>query len=247
MTCKKATPSQRYIGVLLFVRGCAIFSASLLEGVRMKEMTIEGNRRMTVKEVADALNLDVSTIQKRAREMFPESIRNGATTYLNEVQVTAIKLALTSNGHLGQSSEVVNAKTPLEKQLLIRQAMALQDEIIAELQLQLQAATPKLEAHAALMASEEDEPITKAMKSFGLHPRLHVFPFLVEKHYLTGTGEKYDPYLPSQKALNEDLMIKRETVCEDGRVRAQARIQKRQLDKWRTKMIPRIENWLEDV
>lgn len=109
------------------------------------------------------------------------------------------------------------------------------------------AAAPKLEAHAALMVSEEDESITKAMKSFGLHPRLHVFPFLIEKHYLIGTGDKYDPYLPSQKALDEGLMVKRETVCEDGKIRGQARIQKCQLDKWRVKIIPRIEEWLEDI
>jgi len=115
----------------------------------------------------------------------------------------------------------------------------------ALLEAKIEKDAPKLESHAALMASEDSESITDAMKTFGIPPRKNVFPFLVEKHYLVGTGRKYDPYLPSQKALDEKLMIKRETVYGNGKVRGQARVMKSQLDNWR-KIIPRMEKWMEE-
>lgn len=213
----------------------------------MKEIAVEGDRRMTVREVAEALNVEERTVQRHAASLGLTS--NGRTTYLDERAVTVIKQAIEKSGRndLDNVVEVSKVTTALEISEMTIKVIQYHVAENERLRAELINAAPKLEAHAALMASEEDEPITKAMKSFGLHPRLHVFPFLVEKHYLTGTGDKYDPYLPSQKALDEDLMVKRETVCEDGKIRGQARIQKRQLDKWRVKMIPRIEEWLEDI
>jgi hypothetical protein len=58
---------------------------------------------------------------------------NGITTRLNEQQVTAIKLKIQSHHNLQSSLEVKNAKTRLEKALLVRQALRLQEELIAEL------------------------------------------------------------------------------------------------------------------
>lgn len=81
---------------------------------------------MTVRQVAIILDKDESTIRKIGKNLFPNIFQNGKTTYLTEAQVTAIKL------NLGKNSEL--PKTKLEKQLLIRQAIQLQDELIAELQ-----------------------------------------------------------------------------------------------------------------
>lgn len=46
---------------------------------------------MTVGKVAEVLGVSSEAIKKHVREMFPECIKNGVTTYLNEYQVTLIK------------------------------------------------------------------------------------------------------------------------------------------------------------
>ncbi len=52
---------------------------------------LANERMMTVKEVAEVLGVTPEAIKKHIREMFPEIIRDGKTTYLNEYHVTKIK------------------------------------------------------------------------------------------------------------------------------------------------------------
>ena len=95
-------------------------------------------KTMTVKEVAEVLGVSRELITKRIRELFPEKMQRGSTTYLNEAEVTVIKKRIEQNAHLATSYDhtklVDMPKTNLEKQLLIRQAMQLQNEMIAELE-----------------------------------------------------------------------------------------------------------------
>lgn len=55
----------------------------------MKNLATE--KMMTVREVAEILGVNIRTIQQYVKELFPEKVRNGYTTYLNEMQITAIK------------------------------------------------------------------------------------------------------------------------------------------------------------
>jgi hypothetical protein len=80
---------------------------------------------MTIKEIANVLKKDESTIRKLGKKLFPEKFKNGRTTYLNEKEVTLIKM------NLGKNSEL--PKTKLEKQLLVKQAIQYLNEEIAEL------------------------------------------------------------------------------------------------------------------
>ncbi|MDR3302931.1 MAG: hypothetical protein LBS86_00795 [Treponema sp.] len=92
-------------------------------------------KTMTVKEVAATLGVDVSTITKRVRELFPEKVKKGVTTRLNEAEVTRLKLELQNNGHIGQLSDVVQMpKTELEKKLIVAQAMQILHEEVEALQ-----------------------------------------------------------------------------------------------------------------
>ncbi len=84
----------------------------------MNELTTE--KTMTVKEVAKFFNVDERTIQYYVKEFFPEIVKNGVKTLLNEIQVTKIKFELSSNQHLERPFEL--AKTELEKDLIIMQA-----------------------------------------------------------------------------------------------------------------------------
>ena len=55
----------------------------------MNELTNE--KTMTIKEIAEVLNLDVRTIQLKAKELFPDKIKERETSYFNQIEVTEIK------------------------------------------------------------------------------------------------------------------------------------------------------------
>ncbi len=78
----------------------------------MNELSKE--KTMTIKELSEIFNYDESTIRKIGKELFPDIFQNGKTTYLNEMQVTAIKFKL------GKNSELV--KTDIEMSLRIIEA-----------------------------------------------------------------------------------------------------------------------------
>lgn len=203
----------------------------------MNAVTLAGDRRMTVREVAESLGVELSTVQKRVRELFPCIARNGYTTYLDEVQVTVIKKALMSNGHLGQSSEVAVATTDLEMAQkaaeVIGWAMAKLEAATVELSI----ARPKAEAADALMASTQTMSITDAAKYFGLHPKTEVFPYLRDRGYLTSKD------LPTLAAIGAGYLAIRETKCLDGECRPQAVVLASQLDTWRQRVVPQIRAW----
>lgn len=85
---------------------------------------------MTVKQVAETLGVSVELVTKKIREIMPDKMKMGKTTYLDEKEVTAISLEIRKNPHLVQSYEV---KTKLEKALIVQQALRLQQEMIEEL------------------------------------------------------------------------------------------------------------------
>lgn len=91
---------------------------------------------MTTRELAKVIGVDSRTIQRTASKLFDPAtlmsrvVNGGKSLVFNEAQATAIKCEL-------QNHSKVNALTPktrLEKQLIIQQAMRLQEEMIAELQ-----------------------------------------------------------------------------------------------------------------
>jgi phage antirepressor YoqD-like protein len=55
----------------------------------MNELTLSG-KTMTVREMAKALGCDPETVKGHIRELFPDLMRNGKLTYLNEAQVTIV-------------------------------------------------------------------------------------------------------------------------------------------------------------
>jgi transposase len=94
----------------------------------MNELSIE--KTMTIKEIAEILNVSVELITKKVRELYPDKMKTGKTTYLNEIEVTRINLEIKQNPHLVQSYEV---KTKLEKNLIVRQAIQFLEEDKLEL------------------------------------------------------------------------------------------------------------------
>lgn len=111
----------------------------------MNELVSKSEKTMTTKEVAQALNVDVKTVQRAVVTLqttstnFPKFSQGQRAVY-NEEQVTAIKLELQNHSKVN----ALSPKTTLEKQLLIQQAMQLQAEMIAELQAENEAQKQRL-------------------------------------------------------------------------------------------------------
>ena len=110
----------------------------------MNDLTTE--KMMTVREVAEVLKVSGQAVRDAIKKLYPDSLINGVTTFLNEEQVTAIKLQIQSGGnrYLKDNFEVINVKTDLEKELLIFQAMQFQQEKINKLQSEVEQANNQI-------------------------------------------------------------------------------------------------------
>jgi phage antirepressor YoqD-like protein len=160
----------------------------------MNEPARQGDRRMTVREVAEALSIDISTVTKRVRELFPQKVKNGVTTYLDEAEVTRLKMELQHNGHLGQLSEVAAMpKTDLEKALLIRQAMQFQQEIIDNLRKENEEMKPKAAFFDQVADSKDALQIRDVAGVLNLsgYGRNTLFEFLRKKEVLDSRNIPY--------------------------------------------------------
>lgn len=102
-------------------------------------------KAMHIGELALLLGIAPRTVRRYVDKLYPDYMKNGVTTWLDQTQVTAVKLDLEKNKHLDTSVQL--PKTDLEKKLLIQQAMGFLNEEILELRNQLTNAQPKIEFH----------------------------------------------------------------------------------------------------
>lgn len=150
----------------------------------MKELQL--SEKMTLRQVADILGKDESTIRKIGKELFPDAFQNGKTTYLTEIHVTAIKL------NLGKNSDL--PKTKLEKALLIQQAMKFQQEIIEEQQAEIEMLTPKAIAFDSFMSAENSISVSETAKMFNVGP-YKLFRMLRDAKIFKSNNVPYQDYM----------------------------------------------------
>jgi phage antirepressor YoqD-like protein len=106
---------------------------------------------------------------------------------------------------------------------------------------ELEIAQPKLESHDALMKSDTTMSIIDASKHFDLQPKKHVFPYLRSHRFLT----QWD--LPTREAEAMDILILREAhIPHSDMLKQQSMVEARQLERWRTYLVPRIRKWIEE-
>ncbi|HQO66401.1 MAG TPA: hypothetical protein PLI66_06670, partial [Spirochaetales bacterium] len=101
---------------------------------------VNGDRRMTVREVAEALGVVPEAIRKHVRELYPDAIRDGLTTYLDERQVTEIKR------RTRPTTEVVGATTSLEIEEMTLRVITYHKAQADRLRAELALAAPKIAA-----------------------------------------------------------------------------------------------------
>ncbi len=164
----------------------------------MSELRLETERTMTVKEVAEAMNIGASSVKRTIEKLRPvlgEVIKSRQGGYLlNEEQVTAIKLEVQKHHNLQNDSEL--PKTELEKTLIVVQAMKILNEEVETLQHQLTEAKPKIEFFDQVTNSKDAIDIGSAAKV--LHyggGRNKLFAFLRNQGILMQNNQPYQEYI----------------------------------------------------
>lgn len=110
---------------------------------------MENKKEYTVKEIAEILNVTPEALKKWVRELFPDIIKNGKTTLLNELHITEIKK------HLRPTTKVVGVTTDLEMQKKALEVFQWMGEKIKELQKQIESDKPKVEFFNAVTDSSD--------------------------------------------------------------------------------------------
>ncbi|MDR0557030.1 MAG: hypothetical protein LBG43_04060 [Treponema sp.] len=79
----------------------------------MAELTASGDKKMTVRDAA--VGVDERMIQRITKRVYPELVRNGAMTFLNDAQATAVKSEIGKGWtDLDNIVEVGSVKTALD-------------------------------------------------------------------------------------------------------------------------------------
>lgn len=153
-------------------------------------------RTMTTKELADVLGVDVKTIQRAVDSLDINVARVGSnhTMVFTEEQATAIKVAIENHSKVN----ALTPKTTLEKQLIIQQAMQLQQEMIAELQDKVAKLEPAAEFAYQICSSKDAIDIGNCAKVLNRNiGRNRLFEFLRNKNILQQDNIPYQKYIDS--------------------------------------------------
>ena len=171
----------------------------------MGDLSLYGDKRMTVKEVAEALNVDRTTITRIVNKLFPKLMQHGMSTYLDEIQVVAIKRWIGSGRNdLDNVVQVRNIETDLEMALLDKKVSEWKDRKIAELTIAAEAATkalevarPKIDFYDAVADSTDTidmGDVAKVLNIPGMG-RNNLFAFLRGKKILMHDNQPYQEYI----------------------------------------------------
>ena len=150
--------------------------------------------KMTTKEVADVLGVDVKTIQRSVESLDMNVERSGSshTMLFSEAEVTAIKLEIENHSKVN----ALTPKTNLERQLIIQQAMQIQAEMIEELQNKVSRLEPAANFAYQLCSSKDTIEIGECAKVLNKNiGRNRLFEFLRNSNVLQSNNIPYQKYI----------------------------------------------------
>jgi phage antirepressor YoqD-like protein len=203
-------------------------------------------KTMTVREVAEALGVDDRTIQRIAKKLYPELVRKGATTLLNETQATAIKSEIgKGRTDLDNVVEVGNIKTALDIERMTLQVIEYHRDRIKELEAEnrkqqerLAVTEPKAETLDKMTATNSDVSVRELAAILAV-PHLgqnNLFERLRKDGYIDGLNRPYrqyiegglmyekEYYVPQLDATKQQLRITQKGVAYFARKYAPSRM-----------------------
>lgn len=172
----------------------------------MNGLAVNGDKRMTVKEVAESLNVSERTIQRHAEKL--GLTQNGIATYLSDVDCLKIKIAIERSGRndLDNVVEVSNVSTELEMLMLDEKVSRWKSQKIAELskqvdiqKVQIAELAPKAEFYDAVTGSADTVEIGEVAKLLAIKGigRNILFNILRNKGILMSNNQPYQKYIDS--------------------------------------------------
>jgi len=171
------------------------------------QLSLYGDRRMTVREVADALEVHIDTVHSWIDKLYPGLKQNGITTYLDEEQVTRIKQAMNQNSHLRTSPKVTTA---LEIEEMTLKVISYHKAEADRLRAELAVATPKAEIADRIASADGLKSLSEVGKINGIGPR-KIFDILVGLKIIYRSGRSWVPY---QEYIDSGAFVVRESTYE---------------------------------
>lgn len=148
---------------------------------------LSAEKTMTVKEIAAALEVSVELITKKAKELYPEKIRNGHTSYFNEIEVTEIK------NNLVKKYEV---ETKEDKKQILKRAFEILNDENEELRQKILEDAPKIETYNSFLSADNWMTMNNVAHTIGVG-RNGLFKVLRDKKILMKDNTPYQKYMES--------------------------------------------------
>lgn len=161
-------------------------------GNHIMEVLTKTELTMDVKELADSLGVSDRTIRRHIEKLYPEKMKDGTKTLMNEIEVTAIKLDLQNNPNL---DEVVQLpKTKLEKTLLVKQAFSILNDELEELKKENEELKPKAQSFDKFLSAGNWQTfnVVAHVLEIGRNTMLRI---LREHHILMNNNIPYQPFV----------------------------------------------------
>ena len=186
-----------------------------------KQIAIRGDKRMTVREVANALKCSPEAIKSHIREFWPDLMKNGVTTLLTEAQVTVIlermKQPVSSGTVVNLQSQIVGIETShsriLKLQILQKQMQDIYEAEITDLKAKIKDDKYKVEFAERALLSEDVLSLNTAAKTIK-------FPYGVikfaEKLRELGFLMEHPRNIPYQQYIKLGYFVVDEVVKEIG-------------------------------
>jgi|GEM_PF-1253020 len=162
--------------------------------------------KMTVKEVADALGVSYSSVDRAIDKLFPDKKRNGIVTVLSVSEVTEIKNKLQSHHNLFSTEKVTNAITIVDKMETIQRALVYSSEMLAEKDKIIEALTPKAIAYDSFMKATNAQPVGDVAKVFGIG-RNRLFQLLRDAGILQKGNVPYQEYMHYFEVVEKPVVM----------------------------------------
>ena len=164
------------------------------------------DKTMTVKEVARILGVTERTVQRHLKAIRADldnivEVQNGISSSISEAETTLIKKKIEASGRNDIIIPSKLPKTNLEKQLLIRQAMQLQNEMIAELEAENERlkienaeAKPKAKYYDTLIDRGNSTNLRNTAKELGIPEKQFIKQLQLDSYVYRDKKNQLCPY-----------------------------------------------------
>ncbi len=183
---------------------------------KMTELQAREPKTMTVKEVASAMGVSYSAVDRAVTKLFPDKKQNGRTTFLNQEEVSAISKELKGHHNLFSTEKVKSAVTDLEILENYKKANA---DFVALLERKYEeerAARVKAEqTNAVLMHVNKTYTATEIAKELGMKSAAELNQRLAEKRI---QFKQNDTWLPFSEYADCGYFEIKQEVLDSGKV-----------------------------